>query len=195
MHGHRMITDTGIGTYEVGTRRSYDRSTAAHNTVEIAGQDSAEVWGGFRVGRRVTPEVLEWSGESASESGMYLMVRHDGYKHLTCNAVHSRSFRWAGESLEIQDSIAATRESKAVSRLHFSPECELTVESEEILIDLHGRQYRCLVANACEMFVERHPCCIEFGQDQNRSVLVMRHRVSIGETTWKVCIEPAVSVE
>lgn len=195
MHGHRMITDTGIGTYDTGARRSYDRSTAAHSTVEIAGQNSAEVWDGFRVGRRVTPEVLEWSGESDSESGMSLKVKHDGYKYLPCNAVHSRSFKWTDEGLEIQDSIQATQETKAVSRLHFSPECELTVDSEEVLIDLHGRQYRCLVEDDCEMFVERHPCCLEFGQDQDRSVLVMRHRVSVGETEWKVCIGPALQVE
>ena len=190
MHGHRMITDTGIGTYDTGARRSYDRSTAAHSTVEIAGQNSAEVWGGFRVGRRVNPEVMEWSGDSDSESGMYLKVKHDGYKYLPCNAVHSRSFKWTDEGLEIQDSIQATQETKAVSRLHFSPECELTVDSGEVRIDLHGRQYRCLVEDDCEMFVERHPCCLEFGQDQDRSVLVMRHRVFIGETKWKVYIGP-----
>ena len=195
MHGHRMITDTGIGTYDTGGRRSYDRSTAAHSTVEIAGQNSAEVWGGFRVGRRVTPEVLEWSGDSESKGGIFLHARHNGYKYLPCNAVHSRSFKWTDEGLEIQDSIQATQETNAVSRLHFSPECELTVDSGEVRIDLHGRQYRCLVEDDCEMFVERRSCCLEFGQDQDRSVLVMRHRVSTGETKWKVWIGPAMQVE
>ncbi|MDB4510300.1 heparinase II/III family protein, partial [Akkermansiaceae bacterium] len=58
--GHRVITDTGIGTYEKGDERSYDRSTAAHSTLEIAGENSVEVWGGFRVGRRVVPNILRW---------------------------------------------------------------------------------------------------------------------------------------
>ncbi len=35
-----------------GPVRDYERSTAAHNTVEIDGADSTEVWGAFRAGRR-----------------------------------------------------------------------------------------------------------------------------------------------
>ena len=57
LRGKRVITDTGIGTYEGGAARNYDRSTAAHNTLEVNGESSAEVWGSFRVGRRVVPEV------------------------------------------------------------------------------------------------------------------------------------------
>lgn len=188
MHGNRMITDTGIASYDSGERRSYDRSTAAHSTVEIAGQNSAEVWGGFRVGRRVTPEVLVWV-----EGGEFqLKAKQTGYRYLPCQAEHTRRLKWCDGGLEIQDSIQARQETGAVSRLHFSPECKLTVGSGEVQIVLAGRQYRCLVEGDCEILLERHPSCLEFAMDEDRSVLVMKHRVGVGETTWKVRIEPAL---
>ena len=50
--GKPYVVDTGISTYNKTTRRQYERSTAAHNTVIVDGKDSSRVWGGFRVGRR-----------------------------------------------------------------------------------------------------------------------------------------------
>ena len=44
--GHeRWVVDTGTSTYEAGLRRAYERSTAAHNTVEVDGEEQTEVWG------------------------------------------------------------------------------------------------------------------------------------------------------
>ena len=50
--GRKVIGDTGCSTYVPGLVRSYERSTAAHNTVVIDGQNSSEVWAAHRVGRR-----------------------------------------------------------------------------------------------------------------------------------------------
>ena len=50
--GRKVISDTGCSTYVPGPVRSYERSTAAHNTVVIDGRNSSEVWAAHRVGRR-----------------------------------------------------------------------------------------------------------------------------------------------
>ncbi len=50
--GEPLLVDTGTSTYAPGATRSYERSTAAHNTVEVDGADSTEVWGAFRAARR-----------------------------------------------------------------------------------------------------------------------------------------------
>lgn len=50
--GRKVIGDTGCSTYVPGPVRSYERSTAAHNTVVIDGRNSSEVWAAHRVGRR-----------------------------------------------------------------------------------------------------------------------------------------------
>ena len=50
--GVPLLIDTGTSTYEPGPVRRYERSTAAHSTVQVDGADSTEVWGVFRAGRR-----------------------------------------------------------------------------------------------------------------------------------------------
>src|SRR5579872_3010652 len=47
-----IIVDTGVSTYEIGARRQLERSTAAHNTVQLGSLEQSEIWAGFRVGRR-----------------------------------------------------------------------------------------------------------------------------------------------
>lgn len=55
LFGQRVIVNGGTSRYGTGPERSAERGTAAHSTVEIDGQDSSEVWGGFRVARRARP--------------------------------------------------------------------------------------------------------------------------------------------
>lgn len=50
--GRKVIGDTGCSTYIPGPIRSYERSTKAHNTVVVDGENSSEVWASHRVGRR-----------------------------------------------------------------------------------------------------------------------------------------------
>ena len=52
LDGQRVVVDTGVSTYERGPERHYERSTAAHNTLRIDSEEQAEIWRGFRVGRR-----------------------------------------------------------------------------------------------------------------------------------------------
>ena len=47
-----LLIDTGTSTYAPGAVRDRERSTAAHNTLEVGRRDSTEVWGAFRAGRR-----------------------------------------------------------------------------------------------------------------------------------------------
>ena len=79
--GRKIVGDTGCSTYVPGPIRSYERSTAAHNTVVIDGRNSSEVWAAHRVGRRFDKRthqrkfVLEESGlrvvDSLGGSGVH----------------------------------------------------------------------------------------------------------------------------
>src|SRR5690606_38857552 len=59
IHNRPVIVDTGTSTYEVNEIRFYERSTAAHNTVSLNGENSSEVWGGHRVGKRAITKITE----------------------------------------------------------------------------------------------------------------------------------------
>lgn len=58
--GFPVIVDSGVYEYEPGKNRKYFRSTAAHNTVAVAGKEQSEIWGEFRVGRRASSEFVEF---------------------------------------------------------------------------------------------------------------------------------------
>lgn len=57
--GQHIIVDPGISTYAISERRNIERGTNAHNTVSINGYNQSDVWGGFRVGKRVRVISME----------------------------------------------------------------------------------------------------------------------------------------
>jgi uncharacterized heparinase superfamily protein len=114
----RWVVDTGTSTYEAGLRRAYERSTAAHNTIEIDGEDQTEVWGIFRAARRArgTLELV------ASDGGtVEVVASHDGYRRLPGSPLHRRRWRMSSGRVEITDTISGTGAHRLVSCLHAAP--------------------------------------------------------------------------
>jgi len=123
LRGRRVVVDSGVSGYEPGPERDYDRSTRAHNTVEIEGEDQAEFWGAFRVARRGRPRDVECR---FSDGEFSLEGRHDGYRRLPGTPVHHRSFRrLPGGVIEVNDRVDAGRPVRAVSRIHLHPDCRV----------------------------------------------------------------------
>ena len=101
--GHRLFVDPGTYHYDSDKRRAYDRSTAAHNTVVVDGQDSSEVWDIFRVGRRahVRNAEAKFGSDFFEACGT-----HNGYRHLSDRPTHTRRLRLSpGNQLLIEDFI------------------------------------------------------------------------------------------
>ena len=112
--GKPLIVDTGISSYETNERRFFERSTAAHNTVEIDGRNQSEVWGSFRVADRARIISLKEDVNST-------IVIHDGYKKCL-GLLHKRKFEFSDEKIVIVDSLLADQKHKAIFRLHFHPD-------------------------------------------------------------------------
>jgi hypothetical protein len=117
VHNQPVIVDTGTSTYENNKLRYLQRSTSAHNTVEINSQNQSEVWGSFRVARRA--RVF-----SINETADRLSACHDGYKRLSGKPVHKRAWRFLENGLEIEDEIKGQFQ-EAVARFHFHPKTKL----------------------------------------------------------------------
>lgn len=103
--GQRVIVNGGTSRYGLGPERLRERQTVSHSTVEIDGQSSSEVWGGFRVARRAYP-----FGLTVSESREVLSVAcsHDGYKRLQGKPVHRRSWQLSPNHIEVADSVSCS---------------------------------------------------------------------------------------
>jgi hypothetical protein len=55
LFGQRTIVNGGTSRYGTGPEREAERGTPAHSTVTVDGENSSEVWAGFRVARRAKP--------------------------------------------------------------------------------------------------------------------------------------------
>ena len=115
--GRRLIVDSGTSRYGLGPERLRQRGTAAHNTVEIDGLDSSEVWGGFRVARRARPLGLR---VRARPGELCVSCAHDGYRRLPGRPLHRRAWTLTQGGLLVRDEIQG-RFRTAVARLHLHP--------------------------------------------------------------------------
>jgi len=112
IHHQPFIVDTGLSTYETNTRRTEERSTAAHNTVEVMGMSSSEVWGGFRVAQRAYVTKTEEHEEK-------IVATHNGYEKKL-GILHTREWHFEEERIIIHDTL--NKSTNAVARLHFHPD-------------------------------------------------------------------------
>jgi uncharacterized heparinase superfamily protein len=115
----RWVTDTGTSTYAPGARREFERSTAAHNTVEVDGMDQTEVWGIFRAARRARGKLLHVADE---RSVIEVVACHDGYERLSGAPSHQRQWHISPGRVEILDTISGSGTHRLISRLYLTPE-------------------------------------------------------------------------
>jgi uncharacterized heparinase superfamily protein len=113
LDGERTIVDAGTSRYDVSPERQWQRGTSAHNTVEVDGADSSEVWSSFRVARRARPFEV---GAGVEDDHVWLRGAHDGYRRLPGHPVHRRIWRLYPDRLEIEDHIEGEFR-QAVARL------------------------------------------------------------------------------
>jgi uncharacterized heparinase superfamily protein len=113
-----LLVDTGTSTYAAGSVRGYERSTAAHNTVEIDGADSTEVWGAFRAGRRARVHG-EFVGR---EAGVVTAgASHDGYRRLPGRPGHRRRWTLSSAGLDVADEVTGSGRHEITIRWHLAP--------------------------------------------------------------------------
>ena len=120
INGRPVIVDTGTSTYEVNNTRFYERSTAAHNTVVVCGQNSSQVWAGHRVARRARVQIL-------CDEEERIAAVHDGYKRLGC--LHTRKVEKVGKYIRITDEV----DREGTAYLHFMPKEDIVLEGNRLL--------------------------------------------------------------
>jgi len=183
--GHRVIVDAGVYGYDADDMRRYCRSTRAHNTVEVEGEDQCEFWAAFRVARRGRPRDVAWK---QIEGGFRLEGWHDGYERLAGRARHRRSFRWHPEGvLLVRDLVTAERAVSVCSRLHLHPSCELVeVEATRARVRHPGGEFAIGFAGEGTLSLEPSFYCPEFGAKLESRALVYAAQGSRVETGYCV---------
>lgn len=116
--GKPLIIDLGVSTYEVGSRRRYERSTDAHN-VPSFGRNSSDVWKSFRVGKRA--KMLAFS---EAENSLFLAYAECGGQEV------SRQFSWSSDMFCVRDDSKIYSGSQMFGHLHFHPSIRVEKISE-----------------------------------------------------------------
>jgi uncharacterized heparinase superfamily protein len=126
--GQRVVVDSGVSTYEPGPERSFERSTATHNTVRIDDEEQAEIWASFRVGRR--PRVGELQGGNYGPFH-FLSGEHHAYRHL--GVVHVRTILFHPPNTWIvADLLRGSGSHLVESFLHFHPRVRVEPVAEHM---------------------------------------------------------------
>ena len=158
--GQRVIVNGGTSRYGLGPERLRERATAAHSTVEVAGENSSEVWGGFRVARRARPFDLQ---VNASMDGIAVSCSHDGYRRLPGRPIHQREWRMTPTSLEVRDSLTGLL--PAVARYLLHPDIQVSMEgSSRCLLTLPGGERVSMEVVVGEFRLESGYYAAEFGK-------------------------------
>jgi uncharacterized heparinase superfamily protein len=111
--GVPLLVDTGTSTYEPGPVRRYERSTAAHSTVQVDDADSTEVWAAFRAARRARVSGLAVHADS---SGAAFQAVHDGFRRLPGRPLHLRQWSLTETGLRVDDVVTGRGRHKVIVR-------------------------------------------------------------------------------
>lgn len=137
LFGQRVFVNSGTSEYGTSSERLRQRSTSAHSTVEVDGENSSEVWSGFRVARRAYPHevrALEY------EDCLVSSACHDGYHRLPGVVSAKREITVTDVSLKVEDILDGTFES-AVARFYCHPQIDVAVaEDGAVSLFLKGGQ-------------------------------------------------------
>ena len=142
--GVPLLVDTGTSTYAPGSVRRYERSTAAHNTLEVDSADSTEVWGAFRAGRRA--RVTDLAICTAHGGVLTIEAAHDGYRRLPGRPVHRRRWMLTEAGLRVEDYVTGRGRHALVLRWHLAPGSALRLAGAGALVTTPAGEFRVIVS-------------------------------------------------
>jgi uncharacterized heparinase superfamily protein len=174
LFGQRLIVNSGTSLYGNSAERVRQRGTAAHSTVIIDGENSSEVWGGFRVARRAKPFAV-----LINKIANTIKCSHDGYKRLRGQPIHTRQWRYGKRSVCISDQVTGGGES-AEARYHLHPTWVSEFRGNTLLCKFDGKIAK-LVVKSGNAFLQGSTYHPEFGARIDNQVLVVTFSDSFAE--------------
>lgn len=157
----RVIVNGGTSCYGSGLERIRERHTKSHSTVEVDGQSSSEIWGGFRVARRAKPFNF---GMISTRNEISVGCSHDGYLRLKGKPIHRREWSMTKKQLTISDWVTGG-EHRSIARfiLHPSVYIERLNKSDWYICMPFGQKVLFQVLSGSG-FVESATYATEFGK-------------------------------
>ena len=126
--GEELLVDPGTYAYHTQKAwRDYFRGTAAHNTVQVDGQDQSEIGGNFMWLRKAHAQLVTHriAGEHQLFEG-----KHDGYRRLADPVLHRRmiAFDSNRNGVVVKDILECFGEHEVALHWHFGENCQVRAE-------------------------------------------------------------------
>lgn len=171
VNGVEFIVDTGISTYEKNARRQYERGSSAHNTVTVNEQNSSDVWGGFRVGKRAKVKIEKDETNDIS-------AIHNGYKNVNIK----RNFILSNSCFMIKDEILGNNDFLAVNHIFLSPNENIEYMDKNMIITSH-----CIIKikDCIELNIEKQNIAITYNNMKEANAIKMLFRRSMSYTIFE----------
>jgi len=177
LFGRRVIVNSGISTYESGGDRNIQRGTLAHSTIAIDGENSSEVWSGFRVARRAKVFNIINSNESGN---IKFSACHDGYKRLNGKIIHCREWNVCENLLELEDHITGSGKHIISSVLPLHPEVKVSmVKNNSVILEVDGKKIKVCFKGEGELLVKKSQYHPEFGLSIDNKKLIYNYNGSL----------------
>ncbi|WP_342118549.1 heparinase II/III family protein [Pseudoduganella sp. OTU4001] len=152
--GEELLIDPG--TYAYHTQRAwrdYFRSTAAHNTVEVDGQDQSEIGGNFMWLRKAHAQQLLHMPHGSCQ---FFEGKQDGYLRLRDPVLHRRSIEYDSNrnAVLVKDILECTGEHEVALHWHFAEGCRAETDGHTLHIRARSKGLRmaCSFGGAPQLF-------------------------------------------
>ncbi len=151
--GEELLTDPGTYAYHTQKAwRDYFRSTAAHNTVQVDGQDQSEIGGNFMWLHKANARLVA----HASQGNIQVFEgEQDGYRRLADPVLHRRKVEFDSnrQCVVVKDILECRGEHDVALHWHFGETCQVSGESDGLTVRARRSQLRmqCAFGNGPEL--------------------------------------------
>ncbi len=151
--GEEFLIDPGTYAYHTQKAwRDYFRSTAAHNTVEVDGQDQSEIGGNFMWLRKARARL---QAHQTDASVQVFEGEHDGYRRLADPLIHRRRIEFDTNRgiIVVKDILQCQGMHQLALHWHFSESCQVMRQGSTVVAQ--GRrqalELRCGLGNGPQL--------------------------------------------
>ncbi|WP_338758419.1 alginate lyase family protein [Massilia sp. METH4] len=151
--GEELLIDPGTYAYHTQKAwRDYFRSTAAHNTVQVDGQDQSEIGGNFMWLKKANAKAL---AHVASGAVQQFEGEHDGYRRLQDPVLHRRKIHFDAtcNAIVVKDILECRGDHDIALHWHFAEGCRVETTGTELVVNARSKALRmqCTLPGAAEL--------------------------------------------
>ncbi|HYF79060.1 MAG TPA: heparinase II/III family protein [Symbiobacteriaceae bacterium] len=183
--GHRFIVDAGTYEYGAGPNRQAFRSTLAHNTLVVNGQEQSEAWGAFRLARRAA--VI--GGRQAANGEVEAFV---GCYHTPVGGfLHQRSVLWVRrKSWVIVDQVWGNGPLAAQNQLLLAPDWGVEVTEQAVKASLADTHMSIRPLDSATVVAEHGWYAPTFGERHGTTRVLLETRRHLNQFVTAYIIAP-----